>query len=108
MKPLAQLAQELCQLTDAAVNCCKNEDWQKLELYQEQRAVVLQQLRELVEQQPRLDEQTAAEFQEAMLSTRAADQMIQARVKQVRQILLDENSDLLKTRKASRVYQQND
>lgn len=108
MKSLAQLTQELIQLTEAAVQCCKTQDWQALELYQEQRAVVLQALKALVEEQPVLDEKTADDFHQAMLSTRAADQMIETQVKQMRQALLDENSDLLKTRHASRIYQQND
>lgn len=106
MATLQQLTEQLCQLTQAAVECCKQEDWQSLELYQEQRAEVLTQLRALVEQQPTLDEQSNAAFQEALLSTRAADQMIQAQVKAVRQQLLDENSELLKTRQANRAYQQ--
>lgn len=108
MKTLAQLTEELCQLTDAAVKCCQQEDWQSLELYQEQRAVVLTALKALVEEQPSVDAQLAADFQEAMLATRAADQMIQDKVKALRQTLLDENSDLLKTRQASRVYRQYD
>lgn len=108
MKSLAQLTDNLIQLTEAAVQCCQDEDWQSLELYQEQRAVVLQALRTLVEAQPELDQPTADDFHQAILATRAADTMIQSTVKQMRQTLLDENSDLLKTRQANRVYQQND
>ena len=107
MKTFAQLIHDLINLTDAALACCKQEDWQSLELYQEQRASVLHQIRDIVEQQPTLDEDTAEAFNKALLSTKEADQSIQQQVKAVRQQLLDENSDLLKTQKARNLYQQN-
>lgn len=108
MKTLFQLTHDLMTLTDAAMACCQDADWQSLELYQEQRASVLHEIRAIVEQQPDLDPHTLEAFSHALISTKEADQTIQQQVKTIRQQLLDENSDLLKSQSAHKLYKQND
>ncbi|KAA0876590.1 hypothetical protein [Nitrincola tapanii] len=104
MKNLMQLTHELGQLTSAAVKCCEDEDWQSLELYQEQRAVVLQALKEQLEQAPLVERDTAEAFREVIEATRLADQRIEAEVRAKRQQLMEEHSELQKTDKARRAY----
>ena len=101
---LMLLSEKLADLTLQAESACKAQSWEMLELLQEERALVLKQLKDCVNTLPVLDDREQQRFTQILMQIRDTDAVIVSVVNKQKLCLFSEVSDLKRVSTMSKAY----
>ena len=101
---LMRLSEKLADITLQAESACNTQSWEVLELLQEERALLLMQLKDCVNKLPILDEHEQQRFTQILMQVQDTDAVIVSVVNKQKLCLFSEVSDLKKVSTMSKAY----